>query len=202
MAATDVMSTAQLVTSGAFAREVTDELRPALVDARYTVVGPEAVGSIGLVVADHGDPVISGAVQTWHAEGIPSLMVVQDHPDVRVGPWDVPGTDLCARCFWTRAGSSGIGAASSGERSPDGHLVVGVDGFPPYLIALVVALTTDRLSVLGRDPAGRRNELTVVNMAMLTTRTLEVVPVHGCRWCFQQRPLERPMFAELDGVPR
>jgi bacteriocin biosynthesis cyclodehydratase domain-containing protein len=196
----------QIAAGGAFAHALTGSLWPALCGAGYAVtVEPadraappvHAERAAGIVVADHADPVLAGYSGAWRARGFPSLEVVQNHPDIRIGPLDVPGTDLCGRCFAARANP---GRGTAREPHPDAGLAVSVDGYPPYLIALVVALILDRLRLLHGGPVDRRNEVTVVNASTLVIRTFPVVPVLGCPRCADQQPLRQPMFPELKRV--
>jgi len=200
---------------------VTGPLRSALIGAGCGVhLGPtdnptpgaadvaraEAATSLGILVADHDDPVVAGFSEAWRAAGVPSLVIVQHHPEVRIGPFDVPGTALCAHCFRTRARQNGRGAKACGDRLPDRGPAISVDGYPPYLIAVAVALTMERLTALD-DAAEARNEITVVNTATLVTRTFTVVPVNQCPQCDDQKPIgllagHQPMFPDLERVPR
>jgi bacteriocin biosynthesis cyclodehydratase domain-containing protein len=139
--------------------------------------------------------------------GVPTLFVVQSHPDVRVGPLDIPGTLLCARCFAARAHQNGRNAEALNPPATDDAVAITVDGFPPYLFDTVVALVVGRLTVLDADVEERRNEVTVVNTATLVTRTLSVLPVNQCPRCSDQKPIgllggNRPMLADLEGVAR
>lgn len=213
-------TTVHVALSGGLGREVADELRSALVAAGHGVAigsansvrpgtpgvgGPETGNSIGLLVADHDDPAIAEFTDMWRAGGRPSLVVVQNHPDVRIGPLDVPSSDLCAWCFRTRdRQDQDVVAVDSG---PGGDLALTVDGFPPYLVSLVVALIMERLAVLDEDLEKQRNEVTMVNTASLLTRVLPVVPVDHCPQCSDQQPeaalgVRRAMFPDLDRVPR
>jgi bacteriocin biosynthesis cyclodehydratase domain-containing protein len=212
--------TVHLVLGGSFAREMTGPLRSALVDAGYTVRVEPAGGatprafavdrsgtSIGVLVADDDAPVVAALEQAWCACGVPSLLVVQSHPDVRIGPLDVPGTDLCARCFAARARQNGRSIQAADPQSAGSGRAPTVDGFPPYLVDTVVALVVDRLAVLDTNVDERRNEVTVVNTATLVTRTFPVVPVNQCPGCSDQKPIgllggHQPMLADLEGIPR
>ena len=161
-------------------------------------------------MADHDDPVVArfpGTFQeAWRAAGVPSLVVVQHHPETRIGPLDVPDTALCARCFASRARQNGRDAGAAGALTPDAGRAVSVDGYPPYVVALVVALVMERLTVLD-GATDARNEVTVVDTANLLARTFPVVPVNGCPQCDDQKPIgvlagHRPVFGDLDRVPR
>jgi bacteriocin biosynthesis cyclodehydratase domain-containing protein len=223
-------ATVRLVRSGAFARELAGPLTAALRGAGYRVrpvpaaaepgdtepgdtepaagePGDTAVGtSIGVLVADHDDRVAADLPARWHAAGMPSLVVAQRHPDVRVGPLDVPGTELCGACFTTRQRQHDPTAPDPGtDPAPPG--ATSVDGFPPYVLAAVVALAVDRLTVIDAKPVPP-NEITVVNTVTLVSRTYPVVAVNLCPWCADQKPVgvlagQQPMFPDLlAGVPR
>ena len=218
----------KLAVNGAFAREAADASSRALTDAGYaTAVQPagdivsqaplidqhETGATIGVVVADRDDPVIAELTAMWHSAGIPSLAVVQEHPDVRIGPLNVPGTDLCATCFTSRVHQHEPIPPPRGEEPEepaDRGPATSMDGFPSYLIALVVALLVDRLGVLGvlgDEAAKPRNEVTVVNTATLVIRTHPVIPVNLCPQCSDDKPIGvlgggDPMLPALSGVPR
>jgi bacteriocin biosynthesis cyclodehydratase domain-containing protein len=214
-----------LAVSGALAGEATNALRQALADAGYAIADEpahdmaseepgvdqgEAGMVVGVLVADHDDPVVADLTAMWHAAGIPSLVTVQQHPDVRIGPLDIPGTDLCATCFTTRIRQHDPIPAPRDKKSAEPAergAATSVDGFPPYLVAMVVSLIVDRLGALDDKAAERQNEITVVNTATLVTRTHPVIPVNLCPQCSDQRPIGvlsggDPMFPDLSGVPR
>jgi bacteriocin biosynthesis cyclodehydratase domain-containing protein len=229
-ASTTSMSSAaravRLFVSGAFAEQMVGPLRSGLVSVGCTVDvtsakdpvsaaadadgpqtdDPQATASLGILLADQDDPVVAGFSQTWRAAGMPSLVVIQQHPEVRIGPLDVPDTALCARCFQTRARQHGRLAEAGGEKLSDCGAAVSVDGYPPYVIALVVALVVDRIAVLD-ETSQQRNEVTLINTATLATCTAPVVPVNRCPRCDDQKPVgllagHRPMFQELERLPR
>lgn len=209
-----------LAVGGALAHEAADALRQALTGAGYaTSVIPaadlvsghdqaETEPAVGVVLADDDDPVIASLTEMWHAAGVPSLAVVLEHPDVRIGPLDVPGTDLCAACFTMRVHQHEPIPPPDRETEPvERGPAIGVGGIPPYLAAVVASLAVDRLGVLDAEAADRRNEVTAVNTATLVTRTHQVIPVNMCPQCGDQKPVGvlgggEPMFPELNGVPR
>jgi bacteriocin biosynthesis cyclodehydratase domain-containing protein len=183
-----------LTVRGPFGRAVVERLRPALAAAGHAVVA-EAVDAlpappplnggtppVGILLAHHDDPAVAEFPATWHRAGLASLAVVEQHPDVRVGPLDVPGTALCARCFARRARQHGSAPIAGGS---DATVVLheSVDGFPPYLVALVVPLIVDRLAVLAERDTVRRNDVTVVHIGSLVTRTYPVIAVNDCVDC-------------------
>ncbi|GAB3836448.1 hypothetical protein GCM10029963_77120 [Micromonospora andamanensis] len=199
----DTSTSAYLAVSGAFADALAMRLVPALGRSGYAVsVAPAAAAgpdvdhgadsaptgpSVGILVADHDDPAPSGFRARWHRSGRPLLEVAQKHPDIRIGPWDIPGTSACGHCFRMRARQHGT--ATPSHEPPVGALpAVSVDGFPPYVLAIVVALVISGLERLATDPVVPRNEVTMVDTALLTVRTLPVVPVNGCPHCATPAP--------------
>src|SRR5438046_2260875 len=149
----------QLVVNGGLGRAVAGPLGAALARCGHVAgTGPDA--ALGILVADQDDPLLIGFAETCRAAQVPSLVVVQQHPEVRIGPLDVPGTELCATCFRLRAQQHGRDLGVPGGQPCEDPLAVSVDGYPPYLVALVVALAVQRLSVLDHAPAHGGNEVT------------------------------------------
>lgn len=133
--------------------------------------------AILLVEADEDVDVL---VAERRDRGLSTLVVAQQHPDVRVGPLDVPGTELCARCFDVRDRQWGTHPA---PRLRSGADSVDVDGFPPYALAMVANVVVDRVqSVLGRGLPSH-NEVCFVSTATLLVHSSTVAPVNGCERC-------------------
>ncbi|TDP92905.1 TOMM precursor leader peptide-binding protein [Labedaea rhizosphaerae] len=200
----------RLAGRGAFARAVVDDLRAALDelgrDRLLEGADPEPGARAVLVLADHGDPLLDEVPERWHAAGKPSLVVAHVHPDVRIGPLDVPGTSLCRMCFATRQRQHDLTHAPQ-PCWPGAELAIGVDGFPPYLTSLVAGLVVDRLAVLDDLDGTAGGEVTVVNTESMACRTHPVVAVNRCARCGDQKPVGlktagQPMFPDLARVPR
>jgi bacteriocin biosynthesis cyclodehydratase domain-containing protein len=195
--------TIRLVCRGAFAGEVAEDLVPALTAAGYAVT-TEDEAAIGLLVADQDDPEVTARQDSWRAAGIASLVIVQSCPDVRVGPLDVPGTELCGLCYRRRARQNGAAVPTLPDTV---DFSVGVSGFAPPVTALLATLAVDRLAVLDGAPDAAVNEVTVVNTASVLTRTSPVLPVNLCPACSGQKPIGvlsggQPMFPALAAVTR
>ena len=204
----------RLVCRGAFAEEVAQDLVPALAAAGHRLVdggGTDAStdastddAALGLLVADEDDPEVARRPDAWRAAGVASLVVVQSCPDVRVGPLDVPGTELCGLCYRRRARQNGSAVA---QLPAEFGFSVGVSGFLPPVTALVAALAVDRLAVLEHPLDGVRNEVTLVNTSTVLTRTSPVEPVNLCPACSAQKPIGvlgggPAMFPALAAVAR
>ncbi|MFC7548668.1 TOMM precursor leader peptide-binding protein [Plantactinospora sp. GCM10030261] len=210
--AVDAVTSAHCAVSGAFADALITKLEPALNRSGYAVsVAPTAPAnpergevptgpSVGILVADHDDPAIPGFRTRWRRSGRPLLDVVHQHPDIRIGPWDISGTSACGSCFRMRARQHGSG--TTGGPPLRTLPSVSIDGFPPYVTSIVVTLVLAGLERLTADPAARRNEVTMVDTALLTIRTLPVIPVNGCPQCAAPTPPGPPLHTGLNGATR
>lgn len=139
-----------------------------------------------------------------HETGTPWLPVAMDHPYLRVGPWTVPGSGPCFRCYDGRRiqhdhqwESSRVLRAEYGrdpEAGPAGHL--------PQHARLAAGIAAAALEPGGTTgfPPGRVVSVRLPRQSVTTDR---VLAIHGCERCREPgrpdgplRSLRRPVLQE------
>lgn len=128
-----------------------------------------------------------------HASGVPWLPVVAEHPEVRVGPWVVPGAGPCFACCRARrvqhdrdwAATRALHAAYDA----DGRL--GPGGFLPHQARLAAALAA---GAPGTWAPGTVVHASLYDPALDRAR---VLARHGCPRCGAPAaaPFPRPLLA-------
>ncbi|GAA1721452.1 TOMM precursor leader peptide-binding protein [Fodinicola feengrottensis] len=148
---------------------------PLVEGAAEIVAGQPGDGGLVIVATDCDDPEIDELTVSCRAAGTASLLVVQEHPDIRIGPLDQPGTPWCADCFSARQRQHD---RESPRRAvlPEPRVDIALDGYPNYLLALVAELTADR-AVAATSPAG---DILLVNSFTMNVRKFAIVPLGGC----------------------
>lgn len=179
-----------IVATGGLGRALAPAISAALADSgrqvseRASTATPWPVGepALGLLIADHDDPLADTFTPAWRAAGRPSMVVAQQHPDIRIGPLDVPETPLCGSCFAIRATWPGARRPRVTVASAEAAFAVSIDGFPPYLVSALAALTVARIAMAAR-PRETANEVTIVSGVSLAVATHPVVAVGACPAC-------------------
>lgn len=174
----------KIIVAGGFGVDVGHRLAALLRDERHDVdlhrldAGPPAGltdADIAVLVAARDDTVV--AELAW-AAGVPRLPVIHSHPDIRVGPVDLPGRGPCSRCHASRLAQHG----PQGTDTPTGPAPL-----PPHLVELAAG------TALGATTTGEVRTGRVLLIDTWTDRVTSapVVPVHGCPRCGGPAPRDR-----------
>ena len=191
-----------VLSAGPFGAAVADRLaaqRP-VVRTRLEEPGAEAtahwpVAPLRVLCAWRAVPrverLLDEAAFAWR---VPWLPVVLEHPELRVGPFVVPGTGPCHACFRRRAAQHSSSADVTAELHErlDADPTLGAAGFMPFHVTIAAALAQRAISA---REAGRVRRVNVVTLQPTSGR---VVGVHGCRQCGSGVPEATRSHAALE----
>lgn len=164
--------------------------------------GPTALQALVVALWRPLDDLCERIDETCSARNLPWLPVSLDHPRLVVGPWIVPGSGPCHRCYRARRAQHRAAAepnpAVADAFAKDQRL--GVRGFLPHHVVQAAGLTHQALRLCS---PGEVLTLNILTGRLACHRTLGC---HGCPRCGREdrlgagRVVERAVHA-LTGVP-